>query len=204
MITRNIIILPPPEVAERAMAWSRKIAEKYKTDFVLDGKNYYPHITLYQLALSDANSVSLDQQLHSIVSDTKSFQIEADIFSTLVGFVFLNFKKSNELFSLHEQIVNSCNPLRDGENIPAEVQNLTNPDVPEFIKQSIRTYGSALAMKAYLPHISITRLKTFSEADSARMKLANASIIFDVHSIHVANIGPDGTVNEILQEYPFQ
>ena len=204
MITRNIILLPPPQVMQQAISWSKRIASDYKTNFILDAKKFYPHITLYQAALPDKNLPIVEEKLVTLVKQMKPFSVHADDFSTLVGFVFLTFVKSEALLSAHEQIVKICNPLREGENIPAEVQNLTDPTVPEFIKQSIRTYGSALAMEAYVPHITLSRLQNLSDAEKARAKLEKAEISFDVHSIHVANIGPDGTVNEMYREFPFR
>ena len=204
MVTRNMVILPPPEVAEQAMAWSRKIASEYITDFILDGKKFHPHITLYQAAYPNKYILNIEQRLTKIVKGVKPFQIHAKDFSTFVGFIFLNFVKSEELISLHKQIVEICNPLREGENIPAEVKNLTDSNVPEFIKYSIRTYGSALAMEAYMPHITISRLQNISQADTARITLKKTAVSFEVKSIHLANIGPDGTVNEIFKEIPFR
>ena len=204
MTTRNIIILPPAEVAKRAMFWSRSIASTYTADFVLDGKQFYPHITLYQAAYPDKNIPKVGKMLTSLVKNIKPFQVHASAFSSLVGFIFLNFVKSQEFVSLHKQIVAACNPLREGESIPSERNNLTDPAVPEFIKYSIRTYGSALAMEAYMPHITITRLRNFSEIDSARKKLKYVDISFGVNSVYLANIGLDGTVNEIFKEIPFR
>jgi hypothetical protein len=184
------------------MKWSRQIAATYTTDFVLDGKTFYPHITLYQAAFPDKNISFVEQQLDALAGQVNPFRVRSEDFISLVGFVFLKFIKSEELVSLHRQIVGLCNPIREGENIPAEVQNLTDPNVPEFIKYSIKTYGSALAMDAFLPHITLSRLKNFSETENARAMLEKKDMAFDVHSIHLANIGPDGTVNEIYKEFP--
>jgi 2'-5' RNA ligase len=204
MTTRNIIILPTPDVAGQAIVWSRKIASEYKTNFVLDGKQFYPHITVYQAAYPDKNFPQVETQLKKLVKNIKPFTVKTGDFSTLVGFIFLNFDKSEELVSLHKQIVGICNPIREGENIPAEVKNLTDPHVPEFIKHSIRTYGSALAMDAYMPHITLSRLQNPSEADKVLVKLRHTKISFDVQSVRLGNIGLDGTVNEVFKEFPFQ
>lgn len=204
MTTRNIIILPPPDIAKLAIGWSKDIAERYPTKFILDGKNYYPHITLYQAAYPDKNVHTAEEQLLRIASQSKPFQIGAGEFSTLVGFVFLDFVKTGKLFSLHKKIVEVCNPLREGEIIPAEIKNLANPEVPEYIKHSIRTFGSALAMDVYMPHISISRLQSFTQAEKASQLLEKKKIAFEVKSIFMANIGLDGTVNEILREFPFK
>lgn len=204
MVTRNIVILPPPEVAREAMDWSRQIAAEYKTDFVLDGKAFYPHVTLYQAAYPDKNQTVLEEKLTALAKYTKSFQVSSADFSTIAGFVVLDFKKNEELVSLHKKIVTMCNPLREGENIPSEQKNLTDPNVPEFIKHSIRTYGSALDMEAFAPHITITRLQNFVDAEAAEKVLKYKSLSFTVSNIYLANIGLDGSVNEIFKEFPLQ
>ncbi|MCX6794137.1 MAG: hypothetical protein NTY06_03475, partial [Candidatus Gottesmanbacteria bacterium] len=162
MVTRNIIIQPPPDVAEQAMEWSRQIATKYKTDFVLDGK-----ITLYQGAYPDNNVAEIETQLSKLVKTVGQFQVKTSGLSTMAGFISLNFEKNEELVALHRTIVGTCNPLREGLIIPDEEKNLTNPNIPDFIKYSIRTYGSALDMDAFAPHITITRLQNFTEPAEA-------------------------------------
>jgi 2'-5' RNA ligase len=203
MVTRNIVILPPPDIANQAINWSRQIAAKYTTDFVLDGKTFYPHITVYQTAYPQKNIFLVESRLAEFVKHVHSFHVHAENFSTIVGFVSLDFTKTKELVSLHEHIVDRCNPLRDGNIIPLEAKNLLSPLVPDYIKYSIRTYGSALDMEAFAPHITLSRLQQFDLAKSAESNLKFQKISFKVRSVWIANIGIDGSVNELLKEFPF-
>ena len=50
---RNIVILPPEEVIEEAIRLSRNIGKKHQTNFVLNRKNRWPHITLHQFAIPE-------------------------------------------------------------------------------------------------------------------------------------------------------
>jgi 2'-5' RNA ligase len=59
-------------------------------------------------------------------------------------------------------------------------------------------------MDAYIPHITISCLHSPEDAVNARNALTPSKTTFNVTSIHLANIGPDGTVNEIYKEFPFQ
>jgi 2'-5' RNA ligase len=203
MVTRNIVLLPPPNIAQQAMNWSRQISRTDTTDFVLDGKKFYPHITVYQAAYPQKNISLVESRLAELVKHMHPFQVHAENFSTIVGFVSLDFIKTKELVLLHEHIVDRCNPLREGEIIPAEAKNLLSPLVPEYIKHSIRTYGSALDMEVFAPHITLTRLQQFDLAKNAESHLKFQTISFEVHSLWIANIGIDGTVNELLKEFPF-
>jgi len=48
----DIVVIPPPEITEQAIAMSRSLAP-FGTFFVLDGVTLYPHISLYHVPFED-------------------------------------------------------------------------------------------------------------------------------------------------------
>ena len=177
MIKRNIIILPDILVSKRAIELSGKLSTQYKTTFTLDGKQFYPHITLYQAEYLQESMIGLEQKLFHIAKSISPFCVRATTFSTFRGFLFLNIKKDNEVVSLQKSIISALGPL----------------------SKSL----SPLAGDTFVPHITITRLQYPDDAKRAVSILGRTEISFEVHSLHVADIGPDGTVNELLKEIPF-
>ncbi len=203
LLTRNIIVRPDKHIAEVAISLSRKIAGEFKTDFVLDGKTFFPHITIYQAAYPEKNIAEVEKQIVKAVKSVKPFDVKLFEYQSMLGFVFWNAEKDNPFLSLHKKIITGMNSLREGSILPGELPRLSDPQVPDFIKQSIKNYGAALAMDAFTPHLTITHFINPSDASLARETLSSKKLQFCASSVWLANIGPHGTVNEILQEFPF-
>lgn len=178
MTKRNIVVLPGLLVSRQAIELSRQISKQYKTTFVLDGKKFYPHITLYQAGYPQNVLASLEQKLTRIVKSVSPFYIRSANFSTFRGFLFLNIHKNKEIVLLQESIFSALGPLSNSM--------------------------SPLAGDAFVPHITITRLQNPDDSKSALPLLGKIEISHEAHSLCLANIGPDGTVNEIFKEFPFQ
>ncbi len=178
MVTRNIVILPPPTVAKQAMAWSRKIAAEYKTDFVLDGKHFYPHITLYQGEYSEENLTFMEEKLVSIARTTSPFTVQPKAFRIFERFLFLEMNKDEGIAALQRRIFSDVGKL--GKKL------------------------SSVAGEIFLPHITITRFHQAEDAKQAVSKLQMVKFEFTARALHLVNIGLDGSVNEIFKEFPLQ
>ena len=72
----NIVIYPPVEISKRAIAVSKKLKSK-KGLFVLDGKNYFPHITLYMTEFPLKNVAKVKKLLKQFATKTKPFEISS-------------------------------------------------------------------------------------------------------------------------------
>jgi 2'-5' RNA ligase len=178
MVTRNIVILPPPEVAREAIIWSRQVAAKYTTDFVLDGKEFYPHITLFQGEYPDGNIATLTEKLNHTAKLTAPFSVRGKVFVVFERFLFLEMHKDESIATLQHGIFSEAGKL--GKKL------------------------SSVAGEIFLPHITITRFQQAGDAKKAVSLLPAAYIGFEVHSLFLANIGLDGSVNEIFKEFPLQ
>lgn len=203
----NVVLLPSPGVATQAIRWSQELSHSFQTKFVLDGQTYHPHATVYQAAYPVKNLEKIKASLQGIAAQTPRFSLQLDVFSTKVGFVFADIVKTPQLVALHNQVLESLNPLREGELIPQDAAALTSPEVPEAMKQSIREYGYAMAKEAYSPHITITRLENWQDTtivQQAAESLQPQPLQFQVTELVLANIGHDGTCNEIKAHFPFQ
>src|SRR3989344_8671061 len=110
----NIVLLPPIDVAKEAMRLSRLINERYQTEFILDGKNKYPHLTLYQIEIPGVNLKKTLKAVYYL------FQKRPRIISKITGirnyqtFISFEFNKTAELYKLHRKIVNGLEKFREG------------------------------------------------------------------------------------------
>jgi 2'-5' RNA ligase len=199
---RNIVIIPDAQGIKKAIELSRQISQKFGTSFVLDGKNFYPHITLYQTAYPTMNLTHVVTKLSEVSRTMKSFRVQIHGYKTMMGFIFLHAIRSRELFLAHKHIVSVLNPLREGAVIPSDEAMLDSSNVSHKIKHCIRTYGSILAMDTYMPHITLCRLKDPNQTNDVFAMLPTVDLAFDVRDIYLANVGQDGSVNEILERFP--
>ena len=199
MESRNVILLPSSEVKNQCIELSQKIARLTGTTFILDGSMYHPHLTLYQIAFPPENLERVELSVQKIAEKTKPFSIHLHRYSSMMGFIFLEATLDDTLMRLHSEIVTAVNPLRDGIILPSELGRLGDPLVPETIKKSIQTYGAALAMEAFLPHITLAKLEDPTTSEKILHELDQIDMKFEVKEIAVANIGLDGTVNTVYK-----
>lgn len=141
------------------------------------GRIFYPHITLYQGEFDESSISYLVQKLTVIAKDTRTFTVRANTFSSLMEFIFLNAETDENLMRLQKYIY-------------------------EFVKTKSKSL-SPVAGEIYVPHITITRLQKKEDCASACAILGSTNLSFSVPTIFLANLGPDGTVNEIYKEIPF-
>lgn len=202
-MNRNVVLLLDKKVQKYAISLSQQIANQYKTTFILDGKGFHPHITLYQASYPDRNEMLIGSILTNVSQASKQFSVQVRGVSTLWGFIFLDVLLDDHIKNIHAAVVSSLNELREGMIMEHTQALLSSPDVPEQMKESIRAYGSPLAMEAFHPHITLCRLTDVASAEAVCASLKNVTAEFQVNAIHVANIGMDGTVNEIFGSYQF-
>ena len=203
LVTRNIIIRPDEIVTSSVIGFSKQLAKQFPTDFVLDGKSFYPHISIYQATYPENNLNRMEKRVAELAKRITPFDVDLVEFTSMLEFIFLDAVKNDNLVSLHELVVKETNPFREGNIIPAELPRLSDPNTPEYIKYSIRTYGAALVMDAFLPHITITHCTKLSDVELAKQKLQMRKFHFRANSLWMADIGPFGTVNNLILEFPF-
>ena len=185
------------------ISWSQLLSNKFSSAFVLDGTNYHPHLSLYQAVYPAKNRVRITQTLETIVRYTKPFVVTLNKASSLAGFIFYDAVKDLPLVTLHKTILTQLNPLR--ENVLNDEQKvlLQNPSISKHLKVNMEKYGYLLALDAYAPHITLTRLKNTTESDTALQVIPQKLVEFTVDRLFLTSVGHDGTVTEIFEEFPF-
>ena len=200
----NVALFPSVAVGQQAIEWSKNVSTHFKTKYVLDWQTCHPHITLYQAHYPINNLAIVQESLAKVTQKFSQFDIDMQSFSALSGFVFYDAAKSTELVSLHIAVLETLNPLREGILTAADRQILTDSRVHEKIKQNIQQYAYAFAKESYTPHMSITRLVDYQEANKAKKLLQTKVMQFTAHELLLTNVGDDGTCNEIYARFPLQ
>jgi len=176
----------------------------FKTKYVLDGQTYHPHITLYQDHYLIVNLKRVRENLEKVAEKVSQFDIDMHNFSVISVFIFYDAENSAELLNLYHAVLETLHPLREGILTAADRQILADPRVPEKFKQNIQQYAYAFAKESYIPHVSITRLVDYQEAEAAKKLLQAQAMTFTAHELLLTNVGDDGTCNDIYARFQLQ
>jgi len=109
----DVVLIPPREVCKKAIALSERLKAR-GTYFTLDGKTYFPHLSLYMLELSDAVLPSALMELGKIATHFSPFDLIARDYHFENGYIDVEYVKSSKLSSLQDEIVEKLNPYRSG------------------------------------------------------------------------------------------
>ncbi len=191
----NIIYLPDEITRQKAIELSEKVASKLPAEFVL-GQGAIPHITIYQALFPTKNIEKIKDVVRQIASQSTPFEIEMSEFvaNVVLGFVWWNCIKTDNIEKIYSEVIEKANPLREGL-IP---EGLKNYQGPEEKKREIQNYGSLQNH----PHITISRLKNNDDGQKALDILGEKEdSVFKVDKIALGLMGDHGTVTEIIEEF---
>lgn len=196
----NIVLLPPIDVAKEAMRLSTLISKKYRMEFILDGKNKYPHLTLYQIEIPRANFKKVSGKLHDLL------QKQRKIVSRITGivnegtFISFDFQKNPRLYQLHKKVVNNLESLREGIKVAIVLKAFKKFTSSQ--ESDLEKYGSLGVMENFRPHITLTRLKSGYDVNAVLRLLVLKefrSIVFK--EVAVGRLSDNGTVVSIVEKY---
>jgi 2'-5' RNA ligase len=144
---------------------SREFSEKGNSLYFMDGKNFFPHLTLYSFKIPVGN---IDKVKEIILEEIKDLStIKAKIYPPKKGhdgYVISFIKPSGKLQALHETLVARINPLR--ENLLSDTFVDTTKYDDEK-KSNLERYGNAFVMDRFEPHVTLVRYETAEEAFDA-------------------------------------
>lgn len=195
----NVVLVPPVDIAQKAIHLSRLIAKNFPIEFVLDGKNYQPHLTLYQLEVPDNNLQIVKDQL------LKIFKLRVVVsfnqyFGSQSGFLSWDCQRDKVLYNLHKKTVERLNTLRDGLLLPSRKLKYDFLTDENYIQ--IEKFGSSGLFEYFHPHITITRLKKGDNYNKALQILPHKKpLIVNFKKAALGKLSIHGTVPEIIEEY---
>ena len=202
-IALNIAILPSDEVANQAIAMSRKIADEVGSRFILNSRSLIPHITVYQALYPNKNMDKLRNITRDLSLGQKLFEITVDAITVShETFLFWKCEKTLTLQNLQAKAVRLANPLREGL-IPSslsDVKSLSKGD-----KYDVEHFGSLLIGPNFDPHITITRLNKEEDKEKALKILGESKkLSLKPKSLILGYLGEHGTVTGIAENFSFK
>jgi 2'-5' RNA ligase len=203
-IERNVVALPDKRLHKKLVMLSQTVSD-LGVEFTLNDTTALPHLSLYQAAYPADQEEPVIKALRQLAPRIPPFYIilgRFDIFwETLI---FWDAVIDPLITRVHETLLRHLNPLRQGRLLSLHKAMLTNSDVSDHVKQSIRDNGSPLAGSIFRPHFTITRVKDKQRALEAIDRL-NGKIRGDsclVGKFCLTTVGPHGTCPQVLKQFP--
>lgn len=197
----NIAVKPLELVAQQAIEISQKLSDKSKAYFVLDGKNYFPHLTIYSPEFPQNRLEDVLGTIENICAGMNSFESSFLDIQSHDSYVDVEVELNDSFQNLHKIIVEKLNPLREGHlrekyTIEANLAELT-----EIQRQNIKEYGYPDVMEIYRPHLTLIRLENSDEA----LSLAK-NIQWNIEKLTVGNVAAftmssHGTCSGLIKEF---
>ncbi len=198
----GIGLLPNQEVREKLISMSKAINSHYPLSYILNGINFHPHLTLFQL-----KSDSLEDILTSAKNlSGKKIQITLDkvnYFSN--SFLFYDCKRIEDLQDLCEKVVEEMDKHRSkSEKAIGQQQNLTG--LTDLEIEYLEKYGYPFVKESFKPHFSIGRiLNNPPKIEEIRRILkpidSLSNYAFFSEEAIVYELGVDGSCVNILERF---
>jgi 2'-5' RNA ligase len=195
----GVAFVPPESAKDLAVKLSAEISQKSEAYFVLDGKNFYPHITIYAPEFPAKN---LDKVLFSIEELSKQISSVRFSFTKMMpefGWIGVESKLSEEIKNIHIKIVQLLNPLHEGhlrEKYLSETNDIANGE-----QDNIKLYGHPHVIDLYRPHLTLIRLKDKKAAEKIAGEIDWPLKEFTLDKIGVFKMGDHGTCVELIKEF---
>jgi 2'-5' RNA ligase len=197
----NIAFRVSKDIESEVINLSQEIGKSNDSYFVLNGINFYPHITIYSSIFSESNLSDILEIVDNFAQKLNSINLEFDRVESGQGYISLNFISSDKIKKIHEEFVKALNPLRRAltENDLSDYHIVFN----EKQKKNIINYGYPDAMDLYSPHMTIIRLKDEKIADERAKEIKWNIKDLKIDNIACFLMGENGTCNQIIKEFNF-
>ena len=197
----NVCLIPNKKIQQTCIKLSQEISQQYQTNFILNHKNPIPHISIYHIGIPTKNKNKLFNLVENISKTHQPFKVKSKNFFQFDNFFFINTNISNSFIRLHNNVVDTLNPLREGFLRNEIKEFINNPNVSQQRKKYAQKYGYFLVKNEFIPHITITNFLNRSDIKQVIKKFNLPKFSFIADKIFITKIGPYGTVSKIIKEY---
>jgi 2'-5' RNA ligase len=192
----NVCIIPSDEVGENCVSISRSL-ESDSTMFVL-GNGKFAHITAFMARFANDHIPEVIETVERLLKLTSEFRCQhSGYFMTEGRYLEVSYRRTTELMSLHEQLVQQLAPLRINPGNPYEEGYFT-PYTAEQRRNAEET-GYDLARSLYRPHATLTRYKEGMIPEEFPA-FAKSALSFNVSRVCVYEADDNGAVFKLLKE----
>jgi len=149
----NVVLLPNPEVAEKAIALSAELTQ-YGVHFTLANGAFYPHASIYMLQLKAEDLPEVQNRLLQIANSIRPVHATAARYWQAKQFLDVEYEKSAEMADLQSSVVAALNPIRDGMRAK-DVERMK--EATGLALENYQKYGWNTVGELYRPHLTLTR-----------------------------------------------
>ena len=194
-----IALLPNLELGNKVINLSNDLQTK-EVHFTLNGVDYLPHLSLYSAKIKHQDLQKVTNILMNIISETKKFDLIANGYSQVMGYLAIDYVNTHELASLAKDVVEAVNPYRQGlSNIDQErMKSATDLTLQNFVR-----YGYKYVGDLFRPHITITRFNTIDAIDVNELP-SHQEFNGTFDSLGIFEMGENGTCKHEVASYGLQ
>jgi hypothetical protein len=158
-IVADIVLIPPEEMLQLTINLNKSSPDTAQEDYVLDGKNCIPHITLLMGVISRAQLDEITYKLRDIAQRSSALELTATSFTSFPQpdgkmFSTLKIEKSPELQNLHDIVLKELTPFFSWDNVRSEMF-YRPPPVKEISSFWVESFEKNGVRENYDPHISL-------------------------------------------------
>jgi 2'-5' RNA ligase len=191
----NIVIYPPKEINQKAIAISKQL-KKNGNLFILDDLNYFPHVSIYSSDFPLRNIPKIRKALRDFAAETKPFRLTSiKNRQNKKGFVDVVYRRSRGVRELQKNIIALLNPLREGLLRPRDEARMSQ--LREVERRNVRRYGYRSVGSEFFPHVTFTRLEKYDK--SAFSKIEKSNFSFNVEEMGLFYLGQHGTCRKLIE-----
>lgn len=195
----NIVFIPPEKISSAAIDLCKQIENLYKVSFSLDGVTNHPHITIYQLIVSEDSLQKLTHILERIAQLATSQEFVFKNFQQHFGFLGASFEPTNQIKTFQQLVVEKTEAFRSKDII--QLDNSIIQQYPQKQQEIIRKFGFDNLLDFYNPHITITQLSDFKTAEKLTNELSWEAGSFCSNSLGLYELGDFGTCNKLIKKF---
>ncbi len=176
----DIVLFPPKEIAQKALAVSR-ILKKRGGLFVLDGVDYFPHVTVYAAEFSERNMPKIKTILEKLALQTRPFKMTSLHYRQEErGYVVADYRKSKSVQELREKIISAVHSFCEAHKNK---------------KESAR----CRVAEEFVPHITFTKFLRYTPRALSGIKELDFS--FRADAIGLYYLGEYGTCRKLVRSF---
>ena len=183
-----VVLLPPTDVANTAVALNRALPRDESRGLVLDGA-HLPHVTLTQLFVATERLDAALDRIGRIVPEQGPLHLEVTGGARGASSVWIGIERSEEIARLHERLMATLAPFeeRHGSALAFDGHDARPADVAW-----VTGYRRAASFIEFAPHITIGHATT---------PPVIAPFEFDATTLAVCHLGRFCTCRTVLREW---
>ncbi|MCA9347949.1 DUF1045 domain-containing protein [Candidatus Saccharibacteria bacterium] len=198
----DIVLLPSLELENKVIEAS-KATNKYDSFFTLEIGRFYPHMSIYMFQLNDSDIPKVEEVLTKIAKDTGAINATATTYSLGtgfgVGYVDPEYKVTEELSNLQDNVVEVVNPIRAGMR-ESDVRKMQ--DAQGLKLENLQKYGYPAIGDLFRPHITLTRLKEHNPKVLELLPQDASTFSGEFDRLGLFEMGENGTCIRKIAEFP--